>query len=166
MVTAQDVTWVTELPSYQAEAVNGKIIPWKRFSIALDYDSDEDEERLDTSVIVKQFWKQLSQLNTNGIFSISSDKHIADIYYVQWNNHYYFLTYEASERDLLVITDKNLLFAIAMDWLVMADDNIQKFVYELINEAWRYSTKPTGIVDYCDEYDFRPLVGKRIWKNK
>ena len=81
MVTAQGVTWVTELPVVSGEAVEGQVIPWKRVSIDLSYTQGDDAEKFDMSMAMKQAWDNLAESNLNGIFQVDFDGYIADIHF-------------------------------------------------------------------------------------
>lgn len=166
MVTAQDVTWVTEPPVVSTEAVEGTILPWKRITIDLSYTQGDDAEKFDMSMAMKQAWDNLAQSNLNGIFQVDFDGYIADIHFVQWKEQYYFLAYGADSRELPVITEDRMLVAFAFDWIVLGDKRVQRFAKDVINTPWKYTVnRPKNIIN-CDEYDFRPLIGKKIWKNR
>ena len=165
MVTAQDVTWVTELPNYQIEAVEGKIIPWKRFSIALDYDCHEEYSKYFIAYSLERLWEILSENINDRELQINHDDYVDDIYFLEWKNEYYFLADGIDWKELPMITENNLHFAIAMDWIVLANERVQDVARDLITEPWRYEMPKRNIIDF-DEYDFRPLIGIKIWKNR
>ena len=165
MVTAQDVTWVTELPSYQTAAASEKVIPWKRFSIALDYDYEEENEKYCLAYSLERLWEILSENINDREFQINYGYYLDDIYFLEWKNDYYFLADGIDWKELPMITENNLHFAIAMDWIVLANERVQDEVRDLITESWLYGMPGRYIIDF-DDYDFRPLIGKKIWKNK
>ena len=164
MITAKDVTWVTELPSYQTEAVDGKIIPWKRFSIALDYDYHEENAKYCLAYSLERLWEIMSENVNDREFQINHDEYLDEIYFLEWNEHYYFLNLGVDWKDMPIITEENLLVALAMDWIVAANERVEEEVRDLITEPWVYEMPERRIIDF-DEYDFRPLIGKKIWKN-
>ena len=165
MVTAQDVTWVTELPSYQTAAASEKVIPWKRFCIALDYDYDEENEKYCLAYSLERLWEILSENINDREFQINHDDYLDDVYFLEWNDKYYFLAEGIDWKELPTITEDNMPFALAMDWIVLANERVQDEVRDLITEPWIYEMPGLNIIDF-DDYDFRPLIGKKIWKNR